>query len=69
MSEIQKAYLAGLIDGEGYVGITRARTSKAAKGCKRGYEVRWEAGVKRCRVGYAGEKVGTSEGTELWLRQ
>jgi hypothetical protein len=34
------AYIAGLIDGEGYVGITRAKTSKSAKGCKRGISYR-----------------------------
>ena len=27
------AYLAGLIDGEGYIGITVARGNKSAKGC------------------------------------
>lgn len=34
------AYLAGLIDGEAYVGVTRAMTSKSAKGCKRGIAYR-----------------------------
>lgn len=33
------AYLAGLIDGEGYIGITRSH-AKSAKACKRGISYR-----------------------------
>lgn len=40
MSVAEKAYLAGLIDGEGYVGITRATASVPAKACKRGIAYR-----------------------------
>lgn len=45
LSETTKAYLAGLIDGEGFVGVTRARTSKSAKSCKRGTSYRLVVGV------------------------
>lgn len=40
MTDVERAYLAGLVDGEAYVGITRSRTSVAAKGCKRGVSYR-----------------------------
>ena len=40
MSSTERAYLAGLMDGEAYVGITRSKTSKSAKGCKRGISYR-----------------------------
>lgn len=46
MSQPEKAYLAGLIDGEGYVGVTRALTSKSAKGCKRGAAYRTMLAVR-----------------------
>lgn len=45
---MEKAYLAGLIDGEGYVAVTRARTSKSAKGCKRGISYRMMVAVRMC---------------------
>lgn len=40
LSEIDAAYLAGLIDGEAYVGITGSRNSKPAKQCKKGVALR-----------------------------
>jgi len=40
LSKEDAAYLAGLIDGEAYVGVTRATTSAAAKGCRRGVSYR-----------------------------
>ena len=40
MTDVEIAYAAGLIDGEGYVGVTRTRTNKAAKGCRRGVSYR-----------------------------
>lgn len=42
----QAAYLAGIIDGEGYIGITRSKTSVSAKGCKRGVSYRLLVCVK-----------------------
>lgn len=36
----QAAYLAGLVDGEGCVAVTRTNTSASAKGCKRGFSYR-----------------------------
>lgn len=35
-----RAYLAGLIDGEGCIFISRTNTSASAKGCKRGFAYR-----------------------------
>lgn len=46
MTNEEMAYLAGLIDGEGYLGIARSRTSAAAKGCKRGISYRLMLSVK-----------------------
>ncbi len=40
LSETEAAYLAGLIDGEGCISITRTRTNASAKGCKRGFSYR-----------------------------
>jgi len=40
LRDIDAAYLAGLIDGEGYIGVTASKTSKSAKGCKRGIAYR-----------------------------
>lgn len=34
------AYFGGLIDGEAYMGVTASRTSKSAKGCRRGVAYR-----------------------------
>lgn len=42
----EAAYLAGLIDGEGYVAVTAATTSKSAKRCKRGAAVRVTVAVR-----------------------
>jgi hypothetical protein len=39
------AYLAGLIDGEGYIGVTGTHTSASAKGCKRGVAYRCHISV------------------------
>jgi hypothetical protein len=36
MKPTERAYLAGLIDGEAYVGVTRAISNSNAKQCKRG---------------------------------
>jgi hypothetical protein len=46
VDEKTKAYLAGLIDGEGHIGINRVRTSKSAKGCKRGIAYRLTLSVR-----------------------
>lgn len=40
LTEAQAAYLAGLIDGEGYVGVTRAETSRSARTSRRGVSYR-----------------------------
>lgn len=34
------AYLAGLIDGEGHIAVSRTRTWPSAKACKRGFAYR-----------------------------
>lgn len=40
LSETDAAYLAGLIDGEGCISVTRTATNAAAKGCRRGFAYR-----------------------------
>lgn len=40
VTAVEAAYLAGLMDGEAYVGITRSTTSQSAKGCRRGVAYR-----------------------------
>jgi hypothetical protein len=41
----QAAYLAGIIDGEGCIAVSRTVTGPAAKGCKRGIAYRSSVGV------------------------
>ena len=55
MKLADKAYLAGLIDGEAYVGITRSATG-SAKGCKRGVAYRVMVSIamtNRAAIDYA----------------
>lgn len=46
LSEAQAAYLAGLIDGEGHIGISIARGNKSAKGCLGGESHRLNVSVR-----------------------
>lgn len=48
LQPVELAYLAGLIDGEGYIGVTATNTSKSAKGCKRGLSYRCNISVRMC---------------------
>ena len=40
LSVVDAAYLAGLIDGEGSIAVSRTQTGAAAKACKRGHAYR-----------------------------
>lgn len=37
---LNAAYIAGLVDGEGCISVSRTHTSESAKGCKRGFAYR-----------------------------
>jgi LAGLIDADG endonuclease len=45
LNVVDAAYLAGLIDGEGYVGVSGSKNNKASKGCKRGVALRISVSV------------------------
>jgi len=50
LSKVDRAYLAGLIDGEGCIFVNGTRTNKAAKGCKRG--IAYRSGLAIAMTGY-----------------
>ncbi|AFU86543.1 HNH endonuclease [Caulobacter phage CcrRogue] len=45
MVEVDRAYLAGLIDGEGCISVSRTHSNASAKGCRRGYAYRSSVSV------------------------
>lgn len=69
MRRQDKAYLAGLIDGEGHIGISRVRTSKSAKGCKRGMAYRLTLSIRMTdKRGPAFALESTGKGSLLLLK-
>ena len=61
------AYLAGLIDGEGSIAVSRTKTSASAKACKRGFAYRASVTPFWCAASLglqAGEDVKTEGGKE-----
>ena len=44
--EVTMAYIAGLIDGEAYVNITKNTSSSSSKGCKRGHAYRMGVDIR-----------------------
>jgi len=79
MRLIERAYLAGLIDGEGCIAVSRTRTGASAKSCTRGFAYRSSVSItmtdlqllKWCqRVTGAGrvcrKKVDTSKHRPAW---
>jgi len=64
LSEPDKAYLAGLLDGEGYIGITRSSVGKGPKGTKRGFAYRLHVSVHMTDLRpllFAAEKTGLGQ--------
>jgi hypothetical protein len=58
ISRENAAYLAGILDGEGTVSVSRTSTNQSAKACKRGFAYRSSIGIAL-----------TDENLLLWVQQ